>query len=152
MVPVPAGGSGVGSGVCVVPVTDVIALLASRRKAAGEDLARRIAHDSKIPLTPSQLAAERLRRRYLPQISNDPETFQQCTDKIVRQVDDLRRMVDEFSSFARLPPPVMQPEDLADLCSTAVFLQGPAHTRIVYVVEPADNPVRVSCHRRPKHQ
>src|SRR3546814_4621003 len=89
-----------------------------------------MAHGIKNPLTPIQLAAERLRRRYLPQISNDPEPFQQCTDTIVRQVDDLRRMVDEFSSFARLPTPVMQPEDLADLCRMAVFLQRPAPTRI----------------------
>jgi two-component system nitrogen regulation sensor histidine kinase NtrY len=136
----------------VVTFTDITALLAAQRKAAWADIARRIAHEIKNPLTPIQLAAERLRRRYLPQITNDPETFQQCTDTIVRQVDDLRQMVDEFSSFARLPTPVMAPEDLADICRKAVFLQRQAHSDIDFGVVLPEHGVLASCDRRQINQ
>jgi len=136
----------------VVTFTDITALLAAQRKAAWADIARRIAHEIKNPLTPIQLAAERLRRRYLPQITNDPETFQQCTDTIVRQVDDLRQMVDEFSSFARLPTPVMAPEDLADICRKAVFLQRQAHSEVAFAIDLPQHAVTVSCDRRQINQ
>ena len=91
-------------------------LLGAQRKAAWADVARRIAHEIKNPLTPIQLAAERLKRKYLKQIVDDPETFQVCTDTIVRQVGDIGRMVDEFSAFARMPAPVMQSENIVELC------------------------------------
>ena len=93
----------------VVTFDDITELLSAQRKAAWADVARRIAHEIKNPLTPIQLSAERLKRRYLKQITNDPETFIDCTDTIIRQVGDIGRMVDEFSSFARMPQPVISP-------------------------------------------
>jgi len=119
----------------VVTFDDVTELLRAQRKAAWADVARRIAHEIKNPLTPIQLAAERLKRKYLKQVTDDPETFQVCTDTIVRQVNDIGRMVDEFSSFARMPAPVMQDEDVAELCRQALFLQQSAHPQIRYHVE-----------------
>ena len=116
----------------VVTFDDVTELLSAQRKAAWADVARRIAHEIKNPLTPIQLSAERLKRKYLKQITEDPTTFQVCTDTIVRQVGDIGRMVDEFSSFARMPAPVMQEEDVAELCRQALFLQQSAHPQIRY--------------------
>jgi len=84
----------------------------------------------------------------LPQISNDPQTFEICTDTIVRQVDDLRRMVDEFSSFARLPTPTIAPENLVELCRQAIFLQRNAHADIEYVGDLPDRALFVNCDRR----
>src|SRR6202000_1603632 len=89
----------------VVTFDDVSDLLSAQRKAAWADVARRIAHEIKNPLTPIQLSAERLRRKYAHEIKTDPEVFQTCTDTIVRHVDDIGRMVDEFSAFARMPAP-----------------------------------------------
>src|SRR5437773_12341766 len=90
----------------VVTFDDITELLSAQRKAAWADIARRIAHEIKNPLTPIQLSAERLRRKYLREIKKDPETFRICTDTIIRHVEDIGRMVDEFSSFARMPAPV----------------------------------------------
>ena len=103
---------------------DITELLSAQRKAAWADVARRIAHEIKNPLTPIQLSAERLRRKYLKEITSDPETFRICTDTIVRQVGDIGRMVDEFSAFARMPSPVMKPQNVNELCRQAVFLQA----------------------------
>ena len=111
----------------VVTFDDVTELLSAQRKAAWSDIARRIAHEIKNPLTPIQLSAERLKRKYLKEITNDPETFAVCTDTIVRQVGDIGRLVDEFSSFARMPAPVLRPEDLTDLARQAAFLQQNAN-------------------------
>ena len=116
----------------VVTFDDVTELQSAQRTAAWADVARRIAHEIKNPLTPIQLSAERLKRKYLKEIVTDPEIFEQCTDTIVRQVGDIGRMVDEFSSFARMPNPVMKPENLAKLCREAVFLQQQAHRDIVF--------------------
>ena len=113
----------------VVTFDDVTELLSAQRKAAWADVARRIAHEIKNPLTPIQLSAERLKRKYLKEIGNDPETFTICTDTIIRHVGDIGRMVDEFSSFARMPAPVIRDEDLAELCARRVFLQRTAHAR-----------------------
>ena len=132
----------------VVTFTDITDLLSAQRKAAWSDIARRIAHEIKNPLTPIQLSAERLRRKYLPQIANDPDTFRTCTDTIVRQVDDLRRMVDEFSSFARMPTPVMRPENLVELCREAIFLQRNGNPGIAYAARLPDHAVRVNCDRQ----
>lgn len=107
----------------VVTFDDITELLTAQRKAAWADVARRIAHEIKNPLTPIQLAAERLKRRYLSQIVDDPEIFITCTDTIIRQVGDIGRMVDEFSDFARMPAPVMRPESLNNLARNALFLQ-----------------------------
>lgn len=132
----------------VVTFDDVTELLSAQRKAAWADVARRIAHEIKNPLTPIQLSAERLKRKYLREIKSDPETFTICTDTIVRQVADIGRMVDEFSSFARMPAPVMAEEDLAELCRRAVFLQQTAHPNVDFVYHPADGPIRIRCDGR----
>ncbi|MBY0428965.1 MAG: PAS domain-containing protein [Alphaproteobacteria bacterium] len=108
----------------VVTFDDVSDLIAAQRKAAWGDVARRIAHEIKNPLTPIQLSAERLRRRYLKEITSDPEIFVSCLDTIIRQVEDIGRMVDEFSGFARMPKAVMQPTNLNDVCRQAVLLQS----------------------------
>jgi two-component system, NtrC family, nitrogen regulation sensor histidine kinase NtrY len=110
----------------VVTFDDVTQLVAAQRKAAWADVARRIAHEIKNPLTPIQLSAERLKRKYLKEIGNDPETFTICTDTIIRHVGDIGRMVDEFSSFARMPAPVMRDVDLAEILRQTVFLQRTA--------------------------
>ena len=107
----------------VVTFDDISDLLSAQRKAAWADVARRIAHEIKNPLTPIQLSAERLKRKYLQQITKDPEVFTACTETIIRQVGDIGRMVDEFSSFARMPQPVMERYDLLELCRQSIFLQ-----------------------------
>lgn len=118
----------------VVTFDDVTALVAAQRQAAWADVARRIAHEIKNPLTPIQLSAERLRRKYRGQITSDPETFETCTDTIIRQVGDIGRMVDEFSAFARMPQPVLRPERVDEVVHQAVFLQRQAHPEIEYSV------------------
>jgi len=107
----------------VVTFDDITELQSAQRKAAWSDVARRIAHEIKNPLTPIQLSAERLKRKYLKQIKDDPETFVMCTETIIRQVEELGRMVDEFSSFSRMPQAVLKPEDLANLCRQSLFLE-----------------------------
>jgi len=132
----------------VVTFDDVTELLQAQRKAAWADVARRIAHEIKNPLTPIQLSAERLKRRYLPQIRDDPETFTVCTDTIVRQVGAIGRLVDEFSSFARMPTPAMAMEEMRALVDQAVFLQSSAHPQIEYVVTGENGPIMVYCDNR----
>jgi two-component system, NtrC family, nitrogen regulation sensor histidine kinase NtrY len=107
----------------VVTLDDITDLVTAQRTSAWADIARRIAHEIKNPLTPIQLSAERLKRKYSKVITEDKAVFEQCTDTIVRQVDDIKRMVDEFSRFARMPKPVIQAEDLADTARQVVFLQ-----------------------------
>jgi two-component system nitrogen regulation sensor histidine kinase NtrY len=132
----------------VVTFDDITELLSAQRKAAWADIARRIAHEIKNPLTPIQLAAERLRRRYLKEIKNDVETFTICTDTIVRHVGDIGRMIDEFSSFARMPTPVLKPENLVEIVHRAVFLQRTAHPEIVFEPVFPASPVAVNCDAR----
>ena len=129
----------------VVTFDDVTELLSAQRKAAWADVARRIAHEIKNPLTPIQLSAERLKRKYLPQIQDDRKTFEQCTDTIVRQVGDIGRMVDEFSTFARMPDPVLVSADLRKVCRDAYALQHHARGDIRFVLELPDRPVTVEC-------
>ncbi len=132
----------------VATFDDVTELLQAQRKAAWADVARRIAHEIKNPLTPIQLSAERLKRKYLKEIASDRETFVTCTDTIVRQVGDIGRMVDEFSAFARMPQAVMRRESLTDLVGQAVFLQRQARTNIRFdVVKPAESLI-VECDGR----
>ena len=119
----------------VVTFTDITDLLDAQRKAAWSDIARRIAHEIKNPLTPIQLSAERLRRRYLPQVSDDPKTFELCTDTIIRQVDGLRRLVDEFSDFARLPAPRLAPADLIAIAREAIALQETAASGVTFTLD-----------------
>ena len=129
----------------VITFDDISELLSAQRKATWADVARRIAHEIKNPLTPIQLSAERLKRKYLKEITSDPETFITCTDTIVRQVGDIGRMVDEFSHFARMPAPVIREENLTDLCRQAVFLQRNTHRHITYELELPDQPLQVPC-------
>lgn len=106
----------------VITFTDIADLLAAKRQAAWSGVARRVAHEIKNPLTPIQLAAERLKRRYGKLAPENDEVFKLCCDTIIRQVAALRRMVDEFSDFARLPTPAMQQADLQALCQEVLFL------------------------------
>ncbi len=129
----------------VVTFDDVTELLSAQRKAAWSDIARRIAHEIKNPLTPIQLSAERLKRKYLKQITHDPETFIACTDTIVRQVGDIGRMVDEFSAFARMPAPVLRPEDPVELARQALFLEQSAHPAIEYTLDLPDSGLEIVC-------
>jgi two-component system nitrogen regulation sensor histidine kinase NtrY len=132
----------------VVTFDDITQQLADQRRAAWADIARRIAHEIKNPLTPIQLAAERLQRRYGKEVASDPATFERLTATIVRQVGDLRRMVDEFSSFARMPKPMFRPESIVDIGRQALFLHEVAHPRIRFAfVAPEDVPPLI-CDRR----
>ncbi len=125
----------------VVTFDDITDLVGAQRTAAWADVARRIAHEIKNPLTPIQLSAERLKRKYMSEISTDPDIFRQCIDTIIRQVGDIGRMVDEFSSFARMPTPVMKRENAAELLQQAVFLQRVAHPEITFAVEGPKDPI-----------
>src|SRR5256714_526565 len=119
----------------VVTLDDITDLVTAQRTSAWADIARRIAHEIKNPLTPIQLSAERLKRKYGKVITEDKAVFEQCTDTIVRQVDDIKRMVDEFSRFARMPKPVMTSEDVADTVRQVVFLQRVGNPDIDIEVE-----------------
>jgi two-component system nitrogen regulation sensor histidine kinase NtrY len=132
----------------VVTFDDVTELLSAQRKAAWADVARRIAHEIKNPLTPIQLSAERLKRKYLKQITDDPQTFITCTETIVRQVGDIGRMVDEFSAFARMPTPVMKAIDLSETCQQAMFLQRNAHPKVSFSFSQPDSRPTVPCDSR----
>jgi two-component system, NtrC family, nitrogen regulation sensor histidine kinase NtrY len=132
----------------VVTLDDVTELVTAQRTAAWADVARRIAHEIKNPLTPIQLSAERLKRKYLKEITSDPETFVTCTDTIVRQVGDIGRMVDEFSAFARMPAPVMKQEDLRELCREAIFLLRNANAEISFTLEMPERPAPAWCDAR----
>ena len=132
----------------VVTFDDITDLIMAQRTSAWGDVARRIAHEIKNPLTPIQLSAERLRRKYKKEIATDPEVFEQCTQTIIRQVGDIGRMVDEFSSFARMPQPVMKDEDIGELIRHAVFLQRVAQPQITFALLTPDEPVDVECDGR----
>jgi two-component system nitrogen regulation sensor histidine kinase NtrY len=132
----------------VATFDDITELVAAQRKAAWSDVARRIAHEIKNPLTPIQLSAERLKRKYLGQIEADRETFSNCTDTIIRQVGDIGRMVDEFSSFARMPSPEFKSENLVRICREALVLPGNAHPEIDLKADLPNWPVRVRCDSR----
>jgi two-component system, NtrC family, nitrogen regulation sensor histidine kinase NtrY len=132
----------------VLTFDDITQQLTDQRRAAWSDVARRIAHEIKNPLTPIQLAAERLKRRYAKEITSDPGTFERLTDTIVRQVGDLRRMVDEFSSFARMPKPVFRSEALIDIARQALFLHEVAHPTIIFSLEAPDMSPTMVCDRR----
>ncbi len=133
----------------VVTLDDITELVAAQRTSAWADVARRIAHEIKNPLTPIQLSAERLRRKYKAMIGEDDNgVFEQCTDTIVRQVDDIRRMVDEFSRFARMPKPVIAAEDVADTVRQAAFLMRVGNSDIDIDVDIAEDPMPARFDRR----
>lgn len=132
----------------VLTFDDITDQLSDQRRAAWSDIARRIAHEIKNPLTPIQLAAERLQRRYGAEIASDPDTFARLTDTIIRQVGDLRRMVDEFSNFARMPKPVFRQENVHDIARAALFLHEVAHPGVSFSIEPPTGPMWLVCDRR----
>ncbi|NQV84823.1 MAG: PAS domain-containing sensor histidine kinase [Rhodospirillales bacterium] len=132
----------------VITFDDVTDLLSAQRKAAWSDVARRIAHEIKNPLTPIQLSAERLKRKYLSEIKSDPETFSNCTDTIIRQVEDLHRMVDEFSSFARMPQLSLRNENLSEICRQALSLEHNRHPEIKYNFDLPDEDIKLYCDHR----
>jgi two-component system nitrogen regulation sensor histidine kinase NtrY len=114
----------------VVTLDDITDLVQAQRSSAWGDVARRIAHEIKNPLTPIQLSAERIRRKYGKVITADKEVFDQCTATIVRQVDEIKRMVDEFSAFARMPKPAIAPNDLTEIAKQNLFMMRVAHPDI----------------------
>jgi two-component system nitrogen regulation sensor histidine kinase NtrY len=132
----------------IITLDDITELVSAQRTSAWGDVARRIAHEIKNPLTPIQLSAERIRRKFGKVITEDKAIFEQCTDTIVRQVDDIRRMVDEFSRFARMPKPVMEGEDVADTVRQAVFLMRVGNPEIDFEAEIKDDPMRAQFDRR----
>jgi len=125
----------------VLTFDDMTKLISAQRQEAWKDVARRIAHEIKNPLTPIQLSAERLRKKYAPEITSDQDTFLKCTDTILRQVSDIGRMVDEFSSFARMPTPQMRFADIAEVARNTVFAQRIAFADVRVEVEGADKPI-----------
>lgn len=131
----------------VLTFDDITDQLSDQRRAAWSDIARRIAHEIKNPLTPIQLAAERLQRRYASEIATDPDTFNRLTETIVRQVGDLRRMVDEFSNFARMPKPVFRDENIHDIARAALFLHEVAHPGITFQIDPPKGNIRMVADR-----
>jgi two-component system nitrogen regulation sensor histidine kinase NtrY len=134
----------------IIVLDDITELVSAQRTSAWGDVARRIAHEIKNPLTPIQLSAERIRRKFGKTITEpkDKSIFEQCTDTIVRQVDDIRRMVDEFSRFARMPKPVIEGEDVADTVRQAVFLMKVAHPELDIEAEIKQDPLHAQFDRR----
>ncbi|OWR00890.1 PAS domain-containing sensor histidine kinase [Sphingopyxis witflariensis] len=132
----------------VLSFEDITQQLLDQRRAAWSDVARRIAHEIKNPLTPIQLAAERLQRRFGDKVEGDQATFRRLTDTVIRQVHDMRRMVDEFSSFARMPKPTFGVEDVRDILRQAVFLFEVAKPDIAFRISMADEIEPLVCDRR----
>ncbi|HEX6858981.1 MAG TPA: PAS domain-containing sensor histidine kinase [Caulobacteraceae bacterium] len=140
--------SGVRGESLVLTFDDITRLVSAQRNAAWRDVARRIAHEIKNPLTPIQLSAERLRRKYRKEIAGDLETFDRCTETIIRQVGDIGRMVDEFSAFARMPAPKFTEVDPAELLREAVFSQRVANPDIRMEIEEPAEALRLTCDPR----
>ena len=132
----------------VVTFDDITPLIAAQRKAAWADVARRIAHEIKNPLTPIQLSAERLKRKYLREVTTDPDVFAACTDTIVRQVGDLRHIVNEFSDFARMPAPQFNRDDMVKLLEQAITLQEVGGANVKFMREMPAGPIAVQCDAR----
>jgi two-component system nitrogen regulation sensor histidine kinase NtrY len=132
----------------VVTLDDITELVAAQRTSAWADVARRIAHEIKNPLTPIQLSAERIRRKYGKVIGEDRDVFDQCTDTIVRQVDDIKRMVDEFSSFARMPKPTIERDDVSEMVRQVVFMMRVANPEITIDFDAPSGPVPARFDRR----
>ena len=132
----------------VLTFDDMTKLIAAQRQEAWKDVARRIAHEIKNPLTPIQLSAERLQKKYAAEITSDPDTFKKCTDTILRQVTDIGRMVDEFASFARMPAPQMAFADIASAAQTVVFSQRISFADVRIEGEGIDKPIGLVCDER----
>jgi two-component system nitrogen regulation sensor histidine kinase NtrY len=131
----------------VVTFDDITELVVAQRTSAWADVARRIAHEIKNPLTPIQLSAERIRRKYGDAIRTDREVFDRCTDTIIRHVGDIGRMVDEFSAFARMPKPVFETHDVAAIVKEAVILFQMSNADVEYDLDLPEKPLMVECDR-----
>jgi len=129
----------------VVTFDDLSELLDAQRKAAWAEIARRIAHEIKNPLTPIRLSAERLKRKYLPQIAQDADSFATSADTIVRQVDNIGRLINEFSAFARMPAPQFALESASDLVGQAVQMQEHARSKIAFSTQLPERDVQLYC-------
>lgn len=132
----------------IVTLDDISDLVTAQRTAAWADVARRIAHEIRNPLTPIQLSAERLKRKYGRLITEDRDIFDQCTDTIVRQVDDIKRMVDEFSSFARMPRARLETDDINECVRRVLFLMRVAHPDILFSDQLPEQPILARFDRR----
>jgi two-component system nitrogen regulation sensor histidine kinase NtrY len=132
----------------VLTFDDMTKLISAQRQEAWKDVARRIAHEIKNPLTPIQLSAERLRKKYAAEITSDQDTFLKCTDTILRQVADIGRMVDEFSSFARMPTPKMHFSDMAEIARSVVFGQRLSFADVRFEAEGVEKPIGLVCDGR----
>jgi two-component system nitrogen regulation sensor histidine kinase NtrY len=133
----------------VVTLDDITDLVNAQRSSAWADIARRIAHEIKNPLTPIQLSAERLRRRYGKKVAEgDTEVFDQCVDTIIRQVGDIGQMVDEFSSFARMPKPTLEMSDLSEIVEQTTFMMRVGYPDITFTTDMRDKPVLALFDRR----
>ena len=129
----------------IVTFDDITELLVAQRSAAWSDVARRVAHEIKNPLTPIQLSTERLRKKYLPQITNDPENYTKYLDTITRHIGDIGRIVEEFVTFARMPAPSIKSEDITSIIRKAVFSEQTAHTDITYHLKLPTGPLYILC-------
>ncbi len=132
----------------IITFDDITELVTAQRMSAWADVARRIAHEIKNPLTPIQLSAERIRRKYGHAITKDREIFDKCTDTIIRHVGDIGRMVDEFSAFARMPKPVMERHDVGEIAKEALLLFQMSHGDITFQLDLPPEPLSVMCDRR----
>ena len=132
----------------VLTFDDITDQLSDQRRAAWSDIAQRIAHEIRNPLTPIQLAAERLQRRYGAEVTSEPEVFERLTGTIIRQVGDLRNMVDEFSNFARMPKPVFKIENIHEIARAALFLHEVAHPGVAFSIDPVKADIALVCDRR----
>jgi two-component system nitrogen regulation sensor histidine kinase NtrY len=141
-------GAGQAAETLVLTFDDITRLMAAQRNAAWKDVARRIAHEIKNPLTPIQLSAERIRRKYRKDITSDLDTFDRCTETIIRQVGDIGRMVDEFSAFARMPAPRFAPADLTEMLRQAVFAQRFVDAETEVLLEEPGEDIWISCDAR----
>jgi two-component system nitrogen regulation sensor histidine kinase NtrY len=131
----------------VVTFDDITELVVAQRTSAWADVARRIAHEIKNPLTPIQLSAERVRRKYGALITTDRDIFDRCTDTIIRHVGDIGRMVDEFSAFARMPKPVFETHDVAAIVKEAVILFQMSNSEVAYDLGLPEKPLMIECDR-----
>lgn len=136
------------TGGAVLTFDDLTRLVNAQRNAAWKDVARRIAHEIKNPLTPIQLSAERIVKKYRSQIDTDLDTFDRCTDTIIRQVGDIGRMVDEFASFARMPSPIFSEENIVELIRSAVFAQRVGNPEIKIDLIEGPVPIMAVCDGR----
>ncbi len=132
----------------IVTFDEVSSLISAQRQAAWKDVARRIAHEIKNPLTPIQLSAERISRKFSRQIDEDKDTFDNLTKTIIRQVTDIGRMVDEFSSFARMPTPKFAMDDICEIVRQTVFSQKIAHPDIEYIIDAPPEAIEISMDSR----